>query len=225
MIFKSIKLLVLILIFNVQFSFAQQDGLDENSFNDSAPGSAEQPGATVDEFGQEQPVDDLDINSANPEFDRGAIPENEAQEVLTDEIKNLNPDSLSVGQDIFPIFIYEDRGRKDPFAPVYKIKEKPLEDDGLVEEKTDQQKMLDGLGKFEVASLTLTAILMGKSTKPKALIKDPTGAVYQIHENDIIGRNNGVVKKIRQGQIVIVEYRDQKDGERLYTTQVLSLGK
>lgn len=216
-------------------SFAQ-DGLDENSFDDSANSNVENQ---IEDSSQEQGNEEFDggidaqqmdsnrdeavnapppSNSESTEFD----PNLGKPATITDQIQNLNPTTLTEGQDYYPVFIYEERGRKDPFEPQIRGVEKVVNDEVEIEMV---EKVKEGLAKFEVSALTLTAILIGKQNKPRALIKDPTGTVYVIHENDSIGRNNGVVKKIRSSQIVVVEYRDQKEGDRLYTTQVLSLGK
>jgi Tfp pilus assembly protein PilP len=228
---------------------AQSDGLDQNSFEtptneedsgqdqdfeindvdnqtpDGSPQNA-QPNTEQDFKINDSGAENTDLDLNAPVFDQGALPEEGSPENLSDQIRDMNPDSLTGQQDYFPSFIYDDRGRKDPFAPRLKGSSKftqPTLDDSP--EPTAAERIRAGLAKFEVASLTLTAILIGKQNRPKALIKDPAGTVYVIHENDIIGRNNGVVKKIRQGQVVILEYRDQPEGDRLYTTQVLSLGK
>ncbi len=239
------------LIFFSLNSQAQTDGLDENAFE--APTDMEQPSnpdtdapnVSLDEAPIEPDLDpenrsantniptDTTTTNASPSaidsetpaaFDASAMPKDTNPESLSNQIKNMNPETLTREQDYFPSFIYDERGRKDPFAP--KLKEKFVQSEIQPEaELSGEDKVRAGLAKFEVSALTLTAILIGKANRPKALIKDPTGTVYVVHENDIVGRNNGVVKNIRQGQVVILEYRDQKEGDRLYTTQVLSLGK
>lgn len=230
------------------YTVAQTDGLDQNSFDSANPQSGqtegespnsgsdstpeisnETPSGTPNSYTEsaEVPNDNgpaPDLNS--PAFDEGAIIDEQNPESLSNQIRNLNPDSLTNEQDYFPSFIYDERGRKDPFQPRLKAADKMMpstqDPESVV---TPEERIRAGLAKFEISALTLTAILIGKQNRPKALLKDPTGTVYVIHENDIIGRNNGVVKKIRQGQVVIVEHRDQKEGDRLYTTQILSLGK
>lgn len=258
-----IKIILIFLIsssFHIVLVSAQDDGLDQNSFESpasedgSAPnqdftiqdnsggeddvdiessGGQAQELDTTNQNQQVEPSEDFNVNDPNtdfdpnaPVFDQGALPEANSPETLSDQIRDMNPDSLTGQQDYFPSFIYDERGRKDPFAPKLKARDRftqPRMDE--VEQMTTEQRIRAGLAKFEVSALTLTAILIGKQSRPKALIKDPAGTVYVIHENDIVGRNNGVVKKIRQGQVVILEYRDQPEGDRLYTTQVLSLGK
>ncbi len=165
-----------------------------------------------------------DVESSSPqvpaEFDQAVMPNPETIE--SSEDRSLNPATDALKQDYFPSFIYDDRGRKDPFAPVIDNVEKVISESIVTQ--TQDEKTREGLSKYEVAALKVSAILIGKG-KPKALVKDPTGTVYVIHENDIIGRNNGVVRKIRSSQIIIVESRDQKDGDRLYTTQILSVAK
>lgn len=263
---KTALILLILSSLSIKLVSAQEDGLDQNSFE--TPADQDQPAPNQDftiqdngngngddsfeiepangqvqggqgDINQNQPVepiDDFNTNNPNaenmdfdpnaPVFDQGALPEVKSPQNLSEQIRDMNPDSLTGQQDYFPSFIYDERGRKDPFAPKLKASDEftqPRMDD--VEQMTTEQKIRAGLAKFEVSALTLTAILIGKQSRPKALIKDPAGTVYVIHENDIVGRNNGVVKKIRQGQVVILEYRDQPEGDRLYTTQILSLGK
>lgn len=217
----------------LRISVGQGDGLDQNSFDTPASDDDKAPDQ---DFTIQDNTDDMNINGSNaentdfdpnaPVFDQGALPDENSPENLSDQIRDMNPDSISGQLDYFPSFIYDERGRKDPFTPVIrggsKSAQQSLDD---IPEPTAEERIRAGLAKFEVASLTLTAVLIGNQNRPKALIKDPAGTVYVIHENDIVGRNNGVVKKIRQGQVVILEYRDQPEGDRLYTTQVLSLGK
>lgn len=215
--FKVLKIFFVVGLWVLTSYVYAQDGLDENSFEQEADTSQQQEGETTGRTGTVNPTENPSEESQNAPVDD--INPNE----LSNRIKNLTPEVLTSDQDYFPSFIYDDRGRKDPFAPRLKVREKVV---GVTETDLteEEERVLEGLSKYEISALTLTAILIGKQSKPKALIKDPAGAVYVIHENDKIGRNNGVVRKIRSGQVVIVEYRE-KEGERLYTTQVLSLGK
>ncbi len=231
-------------------AFAQSDGLDKNSFDPPASTSedineedsdeisddSEDEKSPSEEDSEDYPDDstptegimegapplpsDQGLNS----FDNGVLPQDQNPKSLSNQIRDLNPDSMTGEQDYFPSFIYDERGRSDPFEPKLKNAEPVYQGDDEVV-LTEEQIVRAGLMKYELSALTLTAILISTKTKAKALIKDPTGTVYVIHENDSVGRNNGVIKKIRQGQVVVLEYRDQPEGGRLYTTQILSLGK
>lgn len=216
-----------------------QDGLDTNSFDTPAaqdknlPADENKESAEVDmdtqDAGVESDLDDSNNQNETPnenvntqpveEFDQGVSPLEQPNELSG---VSLNPALDALKQEYYPSFIYDDRGRKDPFAPIIQNVEKVITEE-VVSTQQDE-KIKEGLSKYEVSALKVSAILIGKG-KPKALVRDPSGVVYVIHENDIVGRNNGIVKKIRSSQIVIVEARDQKDGDRLYTTQVLSVAK
>lgn len=228
--------LLFIIFFYSSIALSQEDGLETNSFDQSAESAENQPlnpalSNTIDQ-GYENLEGELysSDNTTNGEIDTqdtegDAQSPNQPLFSETPGVFDLGADQESNDlerQGYFPRFIYEDRGRKNPFEPSIQIGSFESAEDG---NGSEEETLREGLLKFEVGALKVSAILISRDGKPKALLRDPSGVVYTIKENDKVGRNNGIVKRIRQGQIVIVEYRDQKDGERLYTTQVLGLGK
>lgn len=157
-------------------------------------------------------------NSASSENIKSTSPhvkklkkETEAVNVSKDFKKKHEPIKF---EDFFPSFIYDERGRKDPFSPYIPN----------VTKKVVQEIIREGLLKYDLTELNVTTIVVGK-TKSKALIKDPENKIYVVFENDEIGRNNGIIRKIRPGQIIVVEKTNGREGKPLYTTKVLSMKK
>ena len=118
-------------------------------------------------------------------------------------------------EDFFPSFIYDERGRKDPFAPYNPV----------VKQSTSKKVIREGLLKYDLTELNVTTIIVGGKSKSKALVRDPENKTHVVFENDKIGRNNGVIRKIRAGQIVVIEEAKGKEGNILYTTKILSMKK
>ena len=57
---------------------------------------------------------------------------------------------------------------------------------------------------------------------PKAMFIDPNNTVHVIGVDERIGRNNGYVAVIREGEVVVVETQRLR-GELIYTTRVLRI--
>jgi type IV pilus assembly protein PilP len=53
---------------------------------------------------------------------------------------------------------------------------------------------------------------------------DPTNTVHIIGKNERIGRNNGYIAMIREGEVVIVE-ATRKEDEVIYTTTVMKISR
>ncbi len=68
--------------------------------------------------------------------------------------------------------------------------------------------------RWELDRLQVVGILWDVRT-PRAMIRDPDGGVFTVIKNSKIGRNEGFVAAIREGEIVIVEtiYEDGKSNK------------
>lgn len=111
-------------------------------------------------------------------------------------------------------FEYSLENRRDPFAP-YVL-------DGM----TVARRMVNldpktPLEKYELEELKLSAILWNV-TKPKAMVRDPQGASHIVLPNQRIGRNNGYVAAIREGEIVVVEPL-QEEGRVVFSTKLMRI--
>jgi type IV pilus assembly protein PilP len=122
--------------------------------------------------------------------------------------------SANIFSGIVDPYDYETRGRRDPFG-------QPVPDKPLV--KGPVHGPLLPLQKFEIGQLRLMAILWDVS-RPQAMLKDPDGNVFIVGPNSKVGPYNGYVAAIREGEIVVVETKEQ-DGRLVSTAQVVKIAK
>lgn len=95
---------------------------------------------------------------------------------------------------------YEPVGKRDPF--------RPFRDSRIgVGQLRAASRTPEPLEKFDIKSLEVVAIVWGNE-KPKALIQDPEKRVHTGLKGQRIGRNEGFIAEIREGEIVVVELFD-----------------
>lgn len=99
-------------------------------------------------------------------------------------------------------YIYDPVGRRDPFRPFRDAKV------GVGALVVQRERALEALENFDVKSLEVVAIIWGIS-RPKALIQDPNKVIHTVVKGMRIGKNDGVVAEIREGEVVVVELFDQ----------------
>ncbi len=137
-------------------------------------------------------------------------------EEVVDQIDKLNKESE--GSLEFTAFIYSERGRRNPF----------LKPGGGKTQALTKEETASGLEGYDIASFRLSAVLWDVKF-PKAIIKASEKEVYVVEEGTKIGRRNGYVAKIREGEVVIVEPSvhpgKENTEETIYKTQVLKLGR
>ena len=114
-------------------------------------------------------------------------------------------------------FSYDPTGRRDPFRPYGIDFEKASIPGGVINE------VLTELQLIELTDFKIVAISWG-STKPSAVLRSPDGKNHFVRMYTKIGKKNGFVAKIREGEIVVVE-PSEIDGVQTAVTQVLSLKK
>lgn len=111
-------------------------------------------------------------------------------------------------------FIYDPKNRKDPFKPYVEVE--PIDNGEL-------QGPLLPLQRFDTSEIKLVGIIWDVKA-PKAMFLDPTNTVHIIGKNERIGRNNGYIAMIREGEVVVVE-ATRKDDEVVYTTTVMKISR
>ena len=109
-------------------------------------------------------------------------------------------------------YIYQQDNRRDPFKPFQEIG--PLEGGELV-------GPLLPLQRYDLGEIKLVGIIWD-IRNPKAMFVDPTKKVHVLSKDDRIGRNNGYVAVIREGEVVVVETVNIR-GQLAYNTRVLQL--
>lgn len=113
-------------------------------------------------------------------------------------------------------YVYDPSGKRDPFKPFRTMrpggadKAKPIE-------------TLEPLQRWELERLQVVGILWDVR-KPRAMVRDPDGIVYTVVKDSKIGRSEGFVAAIREGEVVVIETR-YEDGNVTKEPRVLELKK
>jgi len=109
---------------------------------------------------------------------------------------------------------YDPKGKRDPFEPFSAVPKGAATAEGP----------MFPLQKFDLSQLKLIGIIWDNHN-PKAMILDPNGKGYIIRTNERVGRNNGYVARIREGEIVVVESFTGNDGKTSYQTKLVKLSQ
>lgn len=114
-------------------------------------------------------------------------------------------------------YVYDPTGKRDPFKPFKAIGSSPVKPGRSAEN-------LEPLQRWELERLQVVGILWDVA-KPKAMIKDPDGAIYTASIKTKIGRNDGFIAAIREGEIVVFELTYYEDGRTVQEPHILELKK
>lgn len=120
-------------------------------------------------------------------------------------------------------FKYDPTVGRDPFQPYRVLKIAPSSADVKVKRLGSQP--LEPLQLVDLDKLSLVGIIWDTKT-PRAMLvnKALDNKAYIIQQNSRVGRNNGIVKVIREGEVIIVE-SELIEGNTIYTTKVLELSR
>jgi Tfp pilus assembly protein PilP len=123
-------------------------------------------------------------------------------------------------------YIYDPSGRRDPFKPFIQFRKEDFAPSNLPRSEMENAPLFapvqagpDSIEGYAVDNLKLVGIIWNVSD-PKAMFEAPTKKVFLVHKQSRIGKNNGYVAAIREGEIVVVEIAP--DG-KTPTTRVISL--
>lgn len=120
--------------------------------------------------------------------------------------------AVSVLSGFMEPFEYDPQGRKDPFAqPAI---EKPLPPGAF-------HGPVLPLQKFKLEQLSLIGVIWDVS-RPRAMFKDPSGKVHVVGPNAKLGDMNGYVAAIREGEVVVIETREE-DGKLFSSARVVKI--
>jgi type IV pilus assembly protein PilP len=106
-------------------------------------------------------------------------------------------------------YFFDPTGKRDPFKPFGE--KTPL--NGAI-----SPVRMEPLEEFEIDQLQIVGILWDIN-KPRALIRTPKNDLFTVYKNSKIGRNNGSILAIREGEIVVSEIR-YEDGKTIKETRV-----
>lgn len=114
-------------------------------------------------------------------------------------------------------YTYDPTGKRDPFRVLKVMRSSE------VDKNTPDTISIEPLQRWELDRLQVVGILWDVS-KPRAMVRDPDGVVYTVTKNSKIGRSEGVVAVIREGELVVIETKFE-DGNRVREPRVLELKK
>ena len=212
-------LAIVILFFSGFESFAQDELADFESTSvinkDSSEETQEDLNMVVeDESGVEE-----------EQAEGAALEALQAQEQeLFDQLEALNFEEVGF-YEAYRSFIYSPSGRLSPFA-----KPKGLQTDEVFNEATSAKKVIGavGLKAYDIQALKVTSLIWDVDI-PRALVLDPSGQSHRVEVGTEIGRNDGYVAKIREGELIVIEKQkvsgDDGRKEELFRTQVLKMAR
>lgn len=98
-------------------------------------------------------------------------------------------------------FTYTPTGKRDPFRSF------------VLENAKNQRQDRGPLEQFELAQISLVAVVWDTS-KPRALVQDPSGRAFIVSEGTAVGKNDGRIIRIGDNSVVVKETYVDYLGER-----------
>jgi type IV pilus assembly protein PilP len=129
-----------------------------------------------------------------------------------------------------PAYVYDPSGRRDPFEAFGKsgqVVVDPAAPTPVVPTPAvlipQNLGILTPLERYDLGELQLVGV-MWDIRNPKAMVRDPIGKLHVVRKDTRIGRNNGFVAAVREGELVIVEPTTE-NGVLTAITKVMALTK
>ncbi len=140
-------------------------------------------------------------------------PETKVQNLVEEVSERLISDDLDT---LMSPYNYDVENRRDPF------KEFRLDVRAEVTEEGVFVGPLRPLQRFELDMIVPVAIIWDVET-PKAMFVDPTNEVHILGKDERIGKNNGFIAAIREGEVVVIETVKRK-GQLSFKTSIMKIG-
>lgn len=127
-------------------------------------------------------------------------------------------------------YTYDPSGRRDPFRPFGQsqitakipIPIKIPTSGTPVPAAPSSPVLAEPLQQFDLAQLKVVGIVW-EVRNPKAMIQDPLKKLHLVQKESKIGRNNGFVAAIREGEVIVVEPTVGEGGLQTASTRVMIL--
>lgn len=133
------------------------------------------------------------------------------------DLMHINQEIVDVYK-MLSVYQYDPKERRDPFTPF-----------DTMEEIDNSERVVPDYptGKYDLNELKLVGIKWDSSVgPPRAFFKTPDNVVHKLQKNDLIGSNMGIIYKLREDEVVILEPRfvagDSSD-EDLYEPIIVQL--
>ncbi len=127
------------------------------------------------------------------------LPANKEEQARSD--KKAKPDTAKPDQkaEAEAQYVYDSTGKPDPFIPL-------IADEASTKVATPQRSTtpMTPLQKYDLSELKLVAVV-AKAMSMTAVLEDPAGFGYIVKEGTLVGKNEGVIKKITGDSLVVEE--------------------
>lgn len=160
-------------------------------------------------------------------------------EITSSGIKNRIQDKVSNIEKILSEYNYDPVRRRNPFKPPFKPKPRPRPSAPPPLQRVERVESILSSGEeqeeeevyiptpaeqFDLQSMELVGITWGQSIGPsKAFFKDTSGKIHELQKNDRIGKNKGIIYKLREDEVVILEEKNDGKGGTFYEPVIVGL--
>ena len=162
--------------------------------------------------------DNEETSAQAPPIQAPVLPPAQSQKAPELENKDLKIKKESKPEGVTLIsqdqYFFDPTGKRDPFKP-FGIKV-PITVNGI--KGASSPVKTEPLEEFEIDQLQIVGILWDIN-RPRAMIRTPKNDLFTVYKNSKIGRNNGSILEIREGEIVVSETR-YEDGNTIKETRV-----
>lgn len=165
----------------------------------------------------------LCLNACGSSGDEASAPKQKTQTARRAGKKKASPSQPIVQEqktDSAPAYTYDPTGKPDPFLPLI-TDARPQQSTAVQARKSTP---LAPLQKFDLSDLKLVAIIK-TDQKASALLQDPTGFGYIVKEGMLVGKNDGIIRRINGSSITIEEQIYTASGDVESKTTVISIQK
>ena len=101
-------------------------------------------------------------------------------------------------------YSYDATGKADPFEPLVAAIEPTKQASAAVRVKSASDKPLTPLQKYDLSDLFLVAVI-STDNNTAALVEDNARNGYIVREGMVVGKNDGVIKKILKNSMIVEE--------------------
>lgn len=184
----------------------------EEEFPPPLPHSSPESTSTPTANDIESPPSGPSLNPSDPNQDP-SLQQNEASTNNQENAKMVLSGDIDT---LMAPYNYDTASRRDPF------KEFRLD---ILANRTEEGVFvgpLRPLQRFDLDKIIPVAIIWDVES-PKAMFVDPTNKVHVLGKDERIGRNNGYIATIREGEIVVIETVKRR-GQLSFKTSILKVG-
>jgi type IV pilus assembly protein PilP len=117
-------------------------------------------------------------------------------------------------------FTYDPAGKPDPFMPL--VSEPAITSQKAAGAGTEDADV-PPLQKYDLSEFNLVAIIIRDDNESTAMVEDKAGYGYILKQGMLIGKNNGIIRRITPSTIVVEEKTVDPSGSEKNNTVTLSV--